>query len=184
MSLHEFAETHEVFNQVPPLDGANLYRVDLPLQEWVRRFQGGWAEQRLDSYGALAGGSLMAAGFLANENKPVFKSHDRYGHRIDLVEFHPAYHELMAAAIEHGIPSMPWTDPRAGAQVARAGMSYLHSQAEAGTGCPLTMTFASVPALRLQPEIAEKWLPKILSTEYDPRNLPWSRKPGSPSAWP
>lgn len=178
MSLHEFAETHEVFNQVPPLDGANLYRVDLPLQEWVRRFHGSWAEQRLDSYGALAGGPLMAAGFLANENKPVFKSHDRYGHRIDLVEFHPAYHELMAAAIAHGIPSMPWTDPRAGAQVARAGMSYLHSQAEAGTGCPLTMTFASVPALRLQPEIAEKWLPKILSTEYDPRNLPMEQKTG------
>ncbi|MDH4608217.1 acyl-CoA dehydrogenase family protein [Pseudomonas sp. BN102] len=178
MSLHEFAETHEVFNQVPPLDGANLYRVDLPLQEWVRRFHGSWAEQRLDSYGALAGGPLMAAGFLANENKPVFKSHDRYGHRIDLVEFHPAYHELMAAAIAHGIPSMPWTDPRAGAQVARAGMSYLHSQAEAGTGCPLTMTFASVPALRLQPEIAENWLPKILSTEYDPRNLPMEQKTG------
>ncbi|WP_137820995.1 acyl-CoA dehydrogenase family protein [Pseudomonas sp. D(2018)] len=179
MSLHEFAETHEVFNQVPPLDGANLYRVDLPLQEWVRRYQGGWAEQRLDTYGALAGGSLMAAGFLANENKPVFKSHDRYGHRVDLVEFHPAYHELMRAAIEHGIPSMPWTDPRAGAQVARAGMSYLHSQAEAGTGCPLTMTFASVPALRLQADIAEKWLPKILSTEYDPRNLPIEQKTGA-----
>ncbi|MFZ6047468.1 acyl-CoA dehydrogenase family protein [Pseudomonas sp. CR3202] len=178
MSLHEFAETHEVFNQVPPLDGANLYRVDLPLQEWVRRYQGGWAEARLDAYGALAGGPLMAAGFLANENKPVFKSHDRYGHRIDLVEFHPAYHELMRAAIEHGIPSMPWTDPRAGAQVARAGMSYLHSQAEAGTGCPLTMTFASVPALRLQPDIAEKWLPKILATEYDPRNVPMEQKAG------
>ncbi|MDH4583486.1 DNA alkylation response protein [Pseudomonas sp. BN415] len=179
MSLHEFAETHEVFNQVPPLDGANLYRVDLPLQEWVRRYQGGWAEERLDTYGALAGGSLMAAGFLANENKPVFKSHDRFGHRVDLVEFHPAYHELMRAAIEHGIPSMPWTDPRAGAQVARAGMSYLHSQAEAGTGCPLTMTFASVPALRLQANIAEKWLPKILSTEYDPRNLPIEQKTGA-----
>ncbi|WP_343575333.1 acyl-CoA dehydrogenase family protein [Pseudomonas sp.] len=178
MSLHQYAETHEVTNQVPPLDGANLYRVDLPLQEWVRRYEGGWAEQKLDAYGALAGGPLMAAGFLANENKPVFKSHDRYGHRIDLVEFHPAYHELMRASIEAGIPSMPWTDPRAGAQVARAGLSYLHSQAEAGTGCPLTMTFASVPALRLQPDIAEKWLPKILSTQYDPRNLPMEQKSG------
>ncbi|MDF3846109.1 DNA alkylation response protein, partial [Pseudomonas citronellolis] len=105
MNLHQYAETHEVTNQVPPLDGANLYRIDLPLQEWVRRYDGGWAEQRLGAYGALAGGPLMAAGFLANENKPVFKSHDRYGHRIDLVEFHPAYHELMRTAIEHGIPS-------------------------------------------------------------------------------
>ena len=179
MNASQHAETHEVFNQVPPLDGANLYRVDLPLQEWSKRFGGGWAEQRLDVYGGLAGGELMAAGFLANENKPVFKSHDRYGNRADLVEFHPAYHQLMSAAIEHGLPSMPWTDPRAGAQVARAAMSYLHSQAEAGSGCPLTMTFASVPALKLQADVAEKWLPKILSTQYDPRNLPIEQKTGA-----
>lgn len=179
MNLHQYAETHEVTNQVPPLDGANLYRVDLPLQQWVRHYGGGWAEQRLDAYGALAGGPLMVAGFLANENKPLFKSHDRYGHRVDLVEFHPAYHELMRTAIEHGLPSLPWTDPRAGANVARAGLSYLHSQAEAGSGCPLTMTFASVPALRLQPDVAEQWLPKILSTQYDPRNLPIEQKSGA-----
>lgn len=179
MIPHPYAETHEVTNQVPPLDGANLYRIDVPLQEWVRRYGGGFAEQKLDAYGALSGGPLMAAGFLANENKPVFKSHDRYGHRVDLIEFHPAYHELMRASIEAGIPSMPWTDPRAGAHVARAGLSYLHSQAEAGTGCPLTMTFASVPALRLQPDLADKWLPKILSTEYDPRNLPIEQKAGA-----
>lgn len=179
MSLHQYAETHEVFNQVPSLEGANLYRLDLPLQEWVRRYHGGWAEQRLDAYGALAGGALMQAGFLANEHKPVFKSHDRYGNRIDLVEFHPAYHELMRTAIEHGLPSLPWRDPRAGAHVARAGLNYLHSQAEAASGCPLTMTFAAVPALRLQPNVAEQWLPKILSTEYDPRNLPIAQKTGA-----
>jgi putative acyl-CoA dehydrogenase len=178
MSLHEFAETHEVFNQVPSLDGANLYRVDLPLQEWTRRFGGGWAEDRLDAYGALAGGPLMQAGFLANENKPVFKSHDRYGNRVDLVEFHPAYHELMRTAIEHGIPSLPWTDPREGAQVARAALNYLHNQPEAGNACPLTMTYAAVPALKLQPELAEIWLPKILATEYDPRNIGIEQKAG------
>ncbi|WP_277052825.1 acyl-CoA dehydrogenase family protein [Zestomonas thermotolerans] len=179
MSLsHEYAETHEVFNQVPPLDGVNLYRIDLPLQEWLRRFGGDWAEARIDAYGALAGGPLMQAGFLANENRPVFKSHDRYGHRIDLVEFHPAYHELMRTAIEHGLPSLPWSDPRPGANVARAALTYLHSQAEAGSGCPLTMTFACVPALRLQPEIAERWLPKVLATSYDPRNVPMEQKSG------
>jgi putative acyl-CoA dehydrogenase len=178
MSLLQYAETHEVLNQVPPLDGANLYRLDLPLQDWVRRYRGGWAESRLDAYGALAGGPLMAAGFLANENKPVFMSHDRYGHRIDLVEFHPAYHQLMSAAIAHGIPSLPWTDPQSGAQVARAGLMYLHNQAEAGSSCPLTMTYASVPALRQQPGIADVWLPKILSREYDPRNLPMEQKSG------
>ncbi|EIK54350.1 acyl-CoA dehydrogenase [Stutzerimonas stutzeri TS44] len=172
------AETHEVTNQVPPLDGANLYRIDLPLRQWVQRFDAGWADARLDAYGALAGGPLMAAGFLANENRPVLRTHDRYGHRIDVVEFHPAYHELMRAAIAHGIPSLPWTAPQPGAQVARAALMYLHNQAEAGSSCPLTMTYASVPALRLQPDLAERWLPKILATEYDPRNLPMEQKAG------
>ncbi len=172
------AETHEVTNQVPPLEGANLYRLDLPLQQWTQRYHAGWAQGRLDVYGALAGGPLMQAGFLANENRPVFKSHDRYGHRIDLVEFHPAYHELMRTAVEHGIPSLPWTDPQPGAQVARAALMYLHNQAEAGSSCPLTMTYASVPALRLQPDLAERWLPKILAREYDPRNVPMEQKAG------
>ncbi|MDD1131577.1 acyl-CoA dehydrogenase family protein [Pseudomonas shahriarae] len=179
MNLHQFAETHDVTNQPPSLDGANLYRLDLPLQEWSLRFGAGWAEARIDAYGALAGGPLMAAGFLANQNKPVFNSHDRYGHRIDLVEFHPAYHELMRTAVEHGLPSLPWAHPQAGAHVARAAMTYLHSQAEAGTGCPLTMTFACVPALRLQPDLADTWLPKILNTEYDPRNVGIAHKTGA-----
>lgn len=179
MSLHTFAETHEVTNQVPPLEAIDLYRADLPLQEWVRRYQGDWADRQLSDYGRLAGGSLMQAGFLANENRPVFHSHDRYGHRLDLVEFHPAYHQLMAAGIAAGITSAPWTDPRPGAQVARAATMYLHNQAEAGTSCPMTMTFACVPALRLQPEIANRWLPKILSRQYDPRNLPIEQKTGA-----
>lgn len=119
MNLHQFAETHDVTNQPPSLDGTNLYRIDVPLQEWSRRFGAGWAQARIDAYGALAGGPLMEAGFLANQNKPVFSSHDRYGHRIDLVEFHPAYHELMRTAVEHGLPSLPWAHPQSGAHVAR-----------------------------------------------------------------
>ena len=178
MNLHQYAETHQVTNQPPSLDGVNLYRIDRVLQQWSQHFGAGWAQARIDEYGALAGGPLMVAGFLANENKPQFVSHDRYGHRIDLVEFHPAYHELMRTAIEHGLPSLPWTDPQPGAHVARAAMTYLHSQAEAGSGCPLTMTFASVPALRLQPDIADIWLPKVLATEYDPRNVDISQKAG------
>ena len=179
MNLHHYAETHDVTNQVPPLSAINLYRDDLPLQEWVKRYQGDWADAALNTYGQLAGSSLMQAGFLANENKPVFKSHDRCGHRIDLVEFHPAYHELMAAGIGAGVTSAPWTDPRPGAQVARAATMYLHNQAEAGTSCPMTMTYACVPALRLQPDLAEHWLPKILSRQYDPRNLPVEQKAGA-----
>ncbi|WP_095067780.1 acyl-CoA dehydrogenase family protein [Pseudomonas sp. Irchel 3A18] len=179
MNLHQFAETHQVTNQPPSLNGVNLYRIDLPLQTWVKRFGADWAEPRIDVYGALAGGPLMEAGFLANQNKPTFASHDRYGNRIDLVEFHPAYHQLMSTAIDHGIPSLPWTDPQPGAHVARAAMSYLHTQADPGSGCPLTMTFASVPALRLQPELAQIWLPKILSTRYDPRNVGIAHKTGA-----
>ncbi|UII70871.1 acyl-CoA dehydrogenase family protein [Pseudomonas sp. HN11] len=179
MNPHQFAETHDVTNQPPSLDGTNLYRIDLPLQEWSRRFGAGWAQARIDAYGALAGGPLMEAGFLANQNKPVFNSHDRYGHRIDLVEFHPAYHDLMRTAVEHGLPSLPWAHPQSGAHVARAAMTYLHSQAEAGTGCPLTMTFACVPALRLQPDLAETWLPKILNTHYDSRNVGIAHKAGA-----
>ena len=179
MNLHQFAETHDVTNQPPSLDGINLYRIDVPLQDWSRRFGAGWAAPRFDAYGALAGGPLMAAGFLANQNKPQFSSHDRYGHRVDLVEFHPAYHELMHTAVEHGLPSLPWAHPQSGAHVARAALTYLHSQAEAGTGCPLTMTFACVPALRLQPDLAQTWLPKILSTDYDPRNVGIAHKAGA-----
>lgn len=178
MNLHQFAETHEVTNQPPSLDGANLWRIDLPLQQWALRYGAGWAQARIDTYGALAGGPLMAAGFAANRNKPVFSSHDRYGHRLDLVEFHPAYHELMRTAVEHGLPSLPWVQPQPGAHVARAAMTYMHTQAEAGSGCPLTMTFACVPALRLQPDLAGQWLPKVLATEYDPRNVGLVHKAG------
>ncbi|WP_022961287.1 acyl-CoA dehydrogenase family protein [Halopseudomonas pelagia] len=179
MKLHQYAETHEVTNQVPPLDGINLYHTDLPLKQWVHRFKGDWADAELAAYGQLAGGPLMAAGFLANENKPLFKSHDRAGNRIDLVEFHPAYHQLMSAGIAHGITSAPWTKPGPGAHVARAASMYLHNQIEAGTCCPMTMTYACVPALKLQPDLAEKWLPKILSRQYDPRNLPIEQKTGA-----
>ncbi|PCC97613.1 acyl-CoA dehydrogenase family protein [Halopseudomonas pelagia] len=179
MNLHQYAETHEVTNQVPPLEGINLYHTDLPLRQWVHRFNGDWADNELAAYGQLAGGPLMAAGFLANENKPVFKSHDRAGNRIDLVEFHPAYHELMSAGIAHGITSAPWTRPGPGAHVARAATMYLHNQIEAGSCCPMTMTYACVPALKLQPDLAEKWLPKILSRQYDQRNLPIEQKTGA-----
>lgn len=178
MPASQYAETHSVFNQTPPLEGANLYALDRPLQEWIARYQGDFAAARLHHYGALAGGPLMQAGFLANEHKPEFRSHDRYGRRIDQVDFHPAYHQLMATAIEQGLPSLPWREPRIGAHVARAGLTYLHSQVEAATGCPLTMTFAVVPALKLQPDLAERWLPKVLATEYDPRNLPMEQKAG------
>src|SRR5690606_28153161 len=178
MSPHDYAETHEVTNQVRTMDGANLYRSDLRLQEWIRSYVVGCGEARLDAYEVVECGPLMVAGFLANENKPQLRTHDRYGHRIDQVDFHPAYHQLMHTAIKHQLPSLPWTNPCAGAHVVRAGLCYLHNQAEAGSSCPLTMTFAAVPALKRQADIAEQWLPKVLASEYDPRNVQMEQKAG------
>jgi len=106
----------------------------------------------------------------------VFNSHDRFGHRIDEVDFHPAYHQLMTIALEHGLHSSPWTHPGAGAHVTRAAKYYMHSQVEAAHCCPVTMTFAAIPAIRKQPELARLWEGKILANSYDPRNLPDTEK--------
>ncbi len=170
--------THEVLNQPPALENVNFYAQDLPLREAVIREGGAWGESRLMRYGEIAGSELIRLGFEANQHKPVLKTHDRFGHRIDEVEFHPAYHRLMQVAIEHELPTLAWRDPRPGAHVVSHALSYLHSQVEAGTGCPLTMTYACIPALRHQPEVARLWEPLILSTEYDPRNLPAEQKKG------
>ncbi|MCM2330225.1 putative acyl-CoA dehydrogenase [Geopseudomonas sagittaria] len=178
MSLEQYAETHTVTNQPTPLDGSNLYRGDRPLQEWLQRFGAGWGEARLAEYGELAGGPLLAAGFAANRQPPELHSHDRFGYRIDQVEFHPAWHRLLQAGISHGLHALPWREPRPGAQALRAGLFYLHNQAEAGSACPLTMTCAGVAVLRRQPELAEAWLPGILSLDYDPRPLPAGEKRG------
>ncbi|HEX5515518.1 MAG TPA: isovaleryl-CoA dehydrogenase [Gammaproteobacteria bacterium] len=173
------AQTHEVFNQPPPLENYNLFTQDRALQEGVRRGGAQWAEADLTEFGAFAGRpEIIELGFLANENKPVLHTHDRFGHRVDLVKYHPAYHQLMQIAIEHGLHSSPWAEPKPGAHVARAAKYYLHTQVEASHGCPVTMTFASVPTLLQQPELAKTWLPKITARHYDPRNVPDSEKRG------
>ncbi|RRJ83436.1 acyl-CoA dehydrogenase family protein [Aestuariirhabdus litorea] len=174
------AETHEVINTPPPLENYNLYLQDMALQEAVAREGAGWADEALQRYGALTGSREMIEwGHLANRHKPEFNTHDRYGHRIDQVDFHPSYHQLMERAIREGIPSAPWSDPKPGANVARAALNYLQSQVEAGHGCPLTMTFAAVPTLRKQPGVAARWLPLIHSCRYDPSNQPIGLKQGA-----
>ncbi len=170
--------THEVTNQPPPLEGVNLYEQDATLREAVEREGGAWGEARLLAYGALAGGELLALGFEANENRPVLRSHDRYGNRVDEVRFHPAWHRVMETAIAHGLHALPWTESRPGRQVVRAALCYLHGQVESGSYCPLSMTFAAVPTLRHEPALAEVWLPRILSDRYDPRALPAEEKSG------
>ena len=131
------------------------------------------------SFGALTGSAdYLELGVQANRFGPELETHDRFGNRIDLVKFHPAYHTLMKTAIERGLHSSPWTDPKPGAHVARAAGSYLHGQVDAGHGCPVTMTFAAVPSLRLTPTLAKLWEPKITARTYDPRNVPSCRQAG------
>jgi putative acyl-CoA dehydrogenase len=171
--------THEVLNQPSPLAGYNLFTADAVLREAVLREGAGWAEQDLRTFGAQAGSAAsLELGDLANRHPPEFDTHDRFGHRVDLVRYHPAYHALMKTAIEAGLHSSPWTEPKSGAHVARAARFLMQSQVEAGHGCPVTMTFASVPSLRLQPGLAALWEAKITARAYDPRNVPAGEKPG------
>src|SRR5438132_13893940 len=171
--------THEVLNQPPPLEGYNLFATDRALAEGVRREGAGWADERLLRLGQLAGGEALAWGVEANANPPVLRTHDRYGHRIDEVEFHPAWHALLRLAVGHELHALPWRDPRPGAHVARAALFMTLTQAEAGFGCPISMTYSAVPALRAQPELAREWEPRFLSTEYDPRMRPAADKAGA-----
>ena len=172
--------THDVLNQPLPLVDINLFEGDAALKEGVVREGAGWAADELSRFGARAGAAdYLELGALANRYPPDFDTHDRYGRRVDLVRFHPAYHELMRVAIAEGIPASPWDQPRQGAHVARAAKFYMQSQVEAGHTCPITMTFAATPTLKLEPALAAEWLPRIHSRHYDPANAPVASKQGA-----
>jgi putative acyl-CoA dehydrogenase len=173
------ADTHQVLNQPTALLDYDAFAADPALGEALARHGAGWAREELAAFGRLAGSAeMIALGIAANEWPPRLHTHDRYGHRVDLVEFHPAYHRLMRTAIEHGLHASPWSAPRPGAQVARAAKYYLHTQIEAAHGCPITMTFAAIPALRHQPELLARWQARITARDYDPRNVPDREKTG------
>ena len=170
-------ETHAVTNQAPPFEDVNFFEGDAALREGIAREGAGWAIDAICGYGALAGSrELLAHGQLANAHPPELCSHDRFGHRLDEVEFHPSWHAVMRTAMAHGVHNLAWRARRPGAHVARAALLFLHTQAESGSCCPLTMTFACVPALRHQPEVFAEWEPRLLATEYDPRMLPAAHK--------
>jgi putative acyl-CoA dehydrogenase len=172
--------THEVFNQPPPLEGYNLFESDRVLVEALRREGADWAEESARELGAICGrAQTLRLGVEANEKPPKLRTHDRFGNRIDEVEFHPAWHELMRLSVGRGLHALPWRDPKPGAHVARAAMFMLTSQVEAGVGCPISMTYSAVPALRLQPELAEEWESRFLSLEYDERMVPAPDKKGA-----
>ncbi|WP_406404816.1 isovaleryl-CoA dehydrogenase [Streptomyces sp. NBC_00879] len=158
--------THDVFNQVPELVGHDTAE-DLALLDGLVREGAGWATEEVHRLGRLSGSAeAQEWGRLANEHPPVLRTHDRYGHRIDTVEFHPAWHELMRTAVTHGLHAAVWADDREGAHVARAAKFYTW-RAEAGHGCPVSMTYAAIPALRQSPELAGQYEPLLSAGSYD-----------------
>ena len=159
--------THEVFNQAPPLTGYDVAS-DPAMLAAVRREGADWAVGAVHELGVLAGSAQAQDwGRMANENPPRLRTHDRFGHRIDEVEFHPAWHSLMTVAVEHGLHAAPWLSSRPGAHVARAAGFYVWGAAEAGHSCPISMTYAIVPALRHAPSLAASYSPLLGACEYD-----------------
>ncbi len=173
-------QTHEVANQTPPLAGYDVAAQDAALLDGVRREGAGWDEPALHALGARAGSEeAIGWGFEANRNEPELRTHDRYGNRIDEVAFHPSWHRLMEVAVGHGLHGEPWREPRPGAHVARAAKFYVWSQVESGHGCPISMTYASIPVLRRRPDLAALFEPVLTSTVYEPALKPLREKRGA-----
>lgn len=171
-------ETHEVTNQPPPFEDVNLFTSDRALQHALGHAGGAMHTARLSEFGARAGSSEVAEWAMqANKNTPQLKSFDRYGQRIDEVEFHPGYHALMKLGLEAGIASAAWSGIEAG-HVLHTAIEFLMAQAEPGVCCPMTMTYAALAALRHQPDVARAWEPRILTGKYDSSSRPASEKSG------
>ncbi len=171
-------QTHVVFNQVPPL--VDYDAADIPvLLEALEREGAGWAAPELHELGRLAGSAeAQEWGRLAEAHPPELLTHDTMGNRIDEVRYDPAYHRLMETAVGAGLHGAPWRDDRPGAHVARAAKFMVWTTADAGHGCPISMTYSAVAALRLAPELAARYEPLLASPTYDPRTVPATEKAG------
>ncbi|MGH8791753.1 MAG: acyl-CoA dehydrogenase family protein [Stackebrandtia sp.] len=173
------AETHVVVNQPPPLVGRNLLADNLPLTEALEWSGAGWVAPQAEKLGATLGSAEVAAqAEEAHRFSPTLRTHDRYGNRVDEVDFHPSWHRFMELSVGYGVHGSPWREPRAGAHAARAALFLLAMQIEPGHGCPISMTYASLPTLRANPKLAAEWEPRITSTEYDPGLRPAAEKAG------
>jgi putative acyl-CoA dehydrogenase len=172
-------DTHVVLNQPAPLQDWNRWRRNAPLREALMRTGAGWAAGWLDRLGAQLGeAAWIERAELANRHPPAFRPYDRNGNRIDEVDFHPAYHELMALAIGHGLHSCTWAENRPGAHAARAAAYLMFGELENGVQCPVTMTHAAVPAVRRSEALWRRYGELLLSRDYDPRSVPLPQKRG------
>ncbi|MBV8245260.1 MAG: acyl-CoA dehydrogenase family protein [Candidatus Eremiobacteraeota bacterium] len=176
-TLKTDAARNDVTNQPPPLVGYNVFEGDRALAAAVEREGASFAAARLRGIGAEAGSEeAIAAGFAANERPPALRSHDRFGNRIDEVEFDPRWHWLMQKATSFGLHCSPWREERSGAHVARAAAFYVWSQVEAGHGCPISMTYAAIPVLRAHRHVGAEWAERMGALDYDPALKSFSEK--------
>jgi putative acyl-CoA dehydrogenase len=157
----------------------NFFTRDAALGDALRPYADLSGDPVLAKIGELAGSEeALAHALPANQNPPVLRTHDRYGHRVDEVEFHPSWHWLMEQAVGFGLQAAPWTSDRPAPHLTRAAGFYVWSQVEPGHGCPISMTYAAVPALRADEQLAKEWVPQLASTQYDVRRLPAAAKNG------
>src|SRR4051794_22329502 len=165
---HALGATHAVVNQPPPFEDVNLFDTDVALQEAVAREGGAWAVDRLRETGAVAGSAAAQEhGRRADRNVPPLRTHDRFGHRIDLVDYDPSWRWLLRGAVEREIHALPWREARAGAHAVRAALAVLWTQLNAGVMCPVSMTYSAVPALRRDPALAAEWEPRLTLPDYE-----------------
>jgi len=171
--------THEVENMPPYIGNQDLWKNDKNLRDAVNREGAGWAEKNLSVFGHLMGCTEMFDhAEKANKNPPELKAFDQYGNRINYVDYHPSYHHLLGVAIKNEIPSFAWNHKKEGSQVAHMALTYMFNQVEGGVMCPMAMTYSVIPALKHNPDLEAQWLPKVLSNQYDDRDIPIDQKLG------
>lgn len=172
--------THEVTNMPPHMGDQDLWASDAALREGVTRERGGWAAAQLSEFGRESGSvETFDRADVATRVPPRLQAYDRYGMRINQVEYHPAYHELMTLAVEHEVGSFAWRHEQPGGQVVHAALNYMMGQPEGGVTCPMAMVYSAIPSLRMTRDVADEWVPQLLSTSYDPRDLPVEGKTGA-----
>ena len=172
--------THSVTNMPPYMGDQDLWRSDPALQEAVNREGAAWAQTDLDALGRRVGtNDIFELAEQANRYSPEIKAYDRYGMRVNQVIYHPAYHDLMRLAIENQVPSFAWNHTGPGAQVGHMALSYMFNQVEGGVMCPMAMTYSAIPPLQTTPALADEWIPRLLSSQYDARDIPVTEKTGA-----